>query len=645
MQLSPLQSRLAASVIASCLLLAIYLFLLSPQFALAAELSSIPIDHETEVDAERWNPEQMLADGVEALETLDIRSDTYEPVFAPFDRSIMGRAQTGVKAMVNNAPVKMNLEPSSWSTFVFEVSSVSGRDDSGNTDGVRELRRELNVSQNPKDEIYGVGLKIEDDVGVQPELAKRATKTLWISANTCIQPEPDSDKTTMTPPQLTLFVSTSKTNTSPGPLAPPNQQEFRVFDEGAVMWNTTLSEDVYFTVSAPNVSTEFSSRFYNVEIAASVDQSYHSYGEKTALYWVDSDANATLLMTGNLTNSSGEAIATPPYTMFAYNQDEKAVVGVRNSFCGLKLYAQIGGTRSSLRTDMMRTGMTTRGQQNATRQEFYFNGLNSSTSYTGILAREPGVNALGKRDGAGGGGAVFNTTQFSTKDSGTCTIIYNLTFCDQTAYAVPGNTSRFADAIALASFYDDYAKSVYDNFNKAMQQIPCDTGTTAKYSLVRGCSDCKSAYKDWLCSIAIPRCEDFSKMDKFLQMRNINALFPDGHKVDENITAAYGGNKAYNSSRVPRIDDEISPGPYKEVLPCDDLCYNIVQSCPSSLGFSCPVPGMRGFNNSYGHRAASGDSNVTCNFPGSAHIVSRATILTVPWVVVVVLMGSVLLLT
>lgn len=207
-------------------------------------------------------------------------------------------------------------------------------------------------------------------------------------------------------------------------------------------------------------------------------------------------------------------------------------------------------------------------------------------------------------------------------------VISNLTFCDQTAYSVPGNEKKYSgDKIDdLKNFYDDYAKQMYDNFNKAMMQIQCETYNTSKYSLARTCDDCRSAYKNWVCSVAIPRCEDFSKTDDFLQMRNINAPFPDGSFVDQETRIKYGNQPVYNSSRVPNIDTEVEPGPYKEVLPCDDLCYDIVQSCPAALGFGCPQPGMIAFNTSYGRRQAETDStsNVTCNYPGSAHYKSAA---------------------
>ena len=62
------------------------------------------------------------------------------------------------------------------------------------------------------------------------------------------------------------------------------------------------------------------------------------------------------------------------------------------------------------------------------------------------------------------------------------------------------------------------------------------------------------------------------------------------------------------------IDDQIKPGPYKEVLPCKDLCYHLMQNCPAALQFACPTE-KRGMNFSYGHYST-GDTEWYCNWPG-----------------------------
>lgn len=59
------------------------------------------------------------------------------------------------------------------------------------------------------------------------------------------------------------------------------------------------------------------------------------------------------------------------------------------------------------------------------------------------------------------------------------------------------------------------------------------------------------------------------------------------------------------------IDQRIKPEPWKEVLPCEDLCYELVQSCPAALAFKCPAGKWLGY--SYGKRKLGLD--ITCNNP------------------------------
>ena len=64
------------------------------------------------------------------------------------------------------------------------------------------------------------------------------------------------------------------------------------------------------------------------------------------------------------------------------------------------------------------------------------------------------------------------------------------------------------------------------------------------------------------------------------------------------------------------IDRDIQPGPYREVLPCVDLCYSLVQSCPASLQFVCPLQN-HGLNYTYGTQQGNDPTAVTCSFPGA----------------------------
>ncbi|KAK5630754.1 hypothetical protein RRF57_006469 [Xylaria bambusicola] len=643
MQLSPLQSRLAASVIASCFVIVLYLFLFAPQFAFAAELAQTPSTLEQAGS---------FYDDDDTTEFLDVQVPSYEPNFSLFDRSIIGRVADGAVPLDLDSPTTSNLDPGMTIAYVFEVASISGR-----SAQEADTTHELHISSNETPEFKRTN-----------DLVRRQTpsRTLYVSVNTCDQPGRISpDQTSMDPPQLTLFVSTSSENTLPGPGRDEKTQNAIVFNEGAVLYNISLDSDVYFSISAPQVSAKYFTTTlpYNYEVAVSLNGYHHSYDSETQpnLYWVDSDASSSLLTTQNLTSRPEEVVPSAPYTVFVQDKKNLAINGIRKSYCGLKKWAQIRPLQNG--DSQATTGLRRGGDDNLTTQEFYISGLNASTDYSGIIALNTSLS-LGKRQesSSGGGMVVYNAVDFSTKPSeclqvgvlgqiiltilsdGACTFVFNLTVCTETRYAVPGNPEKFPNGTALAAFYDDYTRTMWDNFDKVLQQTPCEAPPTQKYSLVRDCDDCKQAYKNWLCSVAIPRCEDFSTPDQdYLQMRNINAPFPNGTFVDQSIRDKYGGNKAFNSSRNVEIDEAIEPGPYKEVLPCDYLCYELIKSCPASMGFACPLPNSKyGFDTSYAVPDTS--KELSCNYPGSAYYPSAATSIAISWMSMVALIVVPLLL-
>ncbi|KAB5563277.1 stretch-activated Ca2+-permeable channel component-domain-containing protein [Coniochaeta sp. 2T2.1] len=618
MKLSPLQSRLAASLVGSVILLFIYFTLASPQFASADEdrlKQTLPI----------------ILDDLDLPLALEGRSSPgvdYEPEFAAFDRSIIGRAPAGVAGLANNIPMLMNVVAGTTELFAFEKGNIFGREDER-----LELRSEDGGGSHAP---IPRGVEESNTEEAENHIERRqSSKMIYISANTCKQPQLDPNKTDSAPPQLTMFVSTSPKNQAPGPSADNNTQVSIPFVEGAVMYNTTTTGDVFIGIHAPNASsTTSAAQPYNVEVAASSDQFFHTYNVQAEadLIWVDSDSQGALLITHNLTDSTDQAatdkiMRSQPYVMFAQNaKEEKSIRGLKYSFCGLQNNAQIATTNNGKFASMVQTGMTRRGPGNLPKQQFYFSGLNASAGYLGILALNGDAGQSGPGI-AGGGGHVYRATNFTTKsDHGNCQIVLNLTFCDQVAYSVPSNPFTFSsNATRLAQFYDSQASSAYADFLKALAQISCEAPSTQLYSLVRTCDDCAAAYKSWLCSVVIPRCEDFSTTSPWLQPRNLGQDFPDGEKLDAATLASFPNNSATMQSRNKLIDDVVQPGPYKEVLPCEDLCYNLTQSCPAQLGFNCPRPGMVGFNTSYGQRGRQDENGeVYCNYPGAAHLFSAA---------------------
>ncbi|KAJ8108948.1 hypothetical protein ONZ43_g6273 [Nemania bipapillata] len=558
MQLSPLQSRLAASLIASCLVIILYVFLFAPQFAFAADLSQVP---------SRPGFSGSSYDLDDTADLIDARRPSYESDFSLFDRSIVGRVVDGATPIAVDTPTLGNLTPESTFAYVFEVASVSGRSAQEHATS-HELRRSLDGPQG-----LAAGGGGDEELGSELDVVRRqtASKTLYISVNTCIQPSRISpDQTTIDPPQLTLYVSTSSDNTSPGPENTQGTQKL-VFDEGAVMFNTSLDRDIYFSISAPEVSeTDFvTTSPYNYEVAVSLTGYYRSYANNAEpnLIWVDSDASSSLLTTLNLTSLPEEVVSTPPYVVFVQNTKNPNINGIRKSYCGLSNWAQIRPLEDG--QSQASTGLRQGGVANLTMQEFYVTGLNASANYTGIVALNTSLSLEKRQEGGSGGGMiVYNAITFTTKPNGACTFVFNLTLCTETRYAVPGNLAKFPNGTALAAVYDEYTQAMWANFEKVLQQTPCQAPPTERYSLARDCDDCKQAYKNWLCSVAIPRCEDFSSADEsYLHMRNINAPFPNGSFVNEDIRKEFGDKKAFNSSRNVEIDEKIQPGPYKEVLP------------------------------------------------------------------------------
>lgn len=208
-------------------------------------------------------------------------------------------------------------------------------------------------------------------------------------------------------------------------------------------------------------------------------------------------------------------------------------------------------------------------------------------------------------------------------------MIFNLSFCSATAYAVPSNPFTFPNMTSLAAFYDNYTQEYYDNFKKVLAQIPCDTTSSAQYSLARTCAECELAYKSWLCSVSIPRCTDYTSDQPWLVSRAMGQPFPNGTFLPSDVTNSIGS--FMNNSRNAAIDQTVVPGPYKEVLPCDDLCYDVVQSCPAAMGFGCPLPNNIGFNQSYGIRPrgeVAGDgklAQLTCNYPGAGYYLAAGS--------------------
>jgi len=247
--------------------------------------------------------------------------------------------------------------------------------------------------------------------------------------------------------------------------------------------------------------------------------------------------------------------------------------------------------------------MTTRGGDGLPRQQFFLSGLNASTEYNIYLTLPSNLT----KDA----GTVYTPSMsIKTKTSDNCQLVFNLPFCTEVAYSVPANPD-ILNTSALATFYDSFASSLYTNFSTTLQLYPCNTTLSAQYTLFRNCTTCLTAYKNWLCAVTIPRCADVTDDAPYLFLR------------------------AENTSRNSLIDQTVQPGPYKELMPCSQLCWGIEQNCPSTLGFQCPLPGSFAMVNSY----VEDNSGKTCNAPQLQYLASRGSrkLMIEGWVGVVIL--------
>jgi calcium channel MID1 len=608
-KLTPLQSRFAASLVASLTLLLLYLTLNKPKFAYALELDSrIPPDHNHPI-----------------LDPFDDDDDDDVPITSRSENEakIGLRAADGVSALANNFPQNLNIEIGVSQFWTFPKDAIDGPPGKREP-GLPGPDPEKRESQSVHD---------------TAELMRRQTnRQVYISLNTCSQPTAntsDPKANDRIPPQLQMYVSQSQLNQKPGPLVDNQEQRAVKVDGGYALVTLGPENNVYIGITAPN-ATGFTG-LWNYEIAASIDAPYHSANITLPnLYFVDSDNHAALLVTDDLTQANSSQAEfqewmsiRPPFGVIAYPQNDAAIWGVRHSYCGLRNTDSLFTNFPTVSNQNV-AQMTDRGLGGKPKEQFYVTSLNSSTSYYGWLTIPKNSTTLGNGV-VGGGGKVWTPMSFNTKSLSNCALMYNLSFCSEVAYAVPTNPDLFSPTTGLpelAALYDSNAAQMYQFFNYSLQQIPCNASSSAQYSLVRNCDDCARAYKQWLCAVTIPRCEDYNRTGPGLMARNVGQPFINGSSISD----LPGWNPeaqqpmldavATNSSRNSIIDNDIRPGPYKELLPCEDLCYDLVQSCPASLGFNCPLKG-RGLEQSYGFRSGN-NSNLTCSYLGAAYFLSGA---------------------
>ncbi|EMG46417.1 Stretch-activated cation channel, putative [Candida maltosa Xu316] len=438
-------------------------------------------------------------------------------------------------------------------------------DNNGEGEGLQEFTPIIDTILQSEVKYYSFSVNTQSGVGDFYQLL------IFLSGNICNQPQGLIENST----SLAVYYSFNASMFENNEIG-----EMRLFENGFFqaianlpVTNTDNDHDgdnddsgenvMYIAVRAPeNLNTTAQ---WTYQIGVSQNDLVFQWDDRSWGSIVDTDDTSALIVTGNLSNSDAStnytmmnASADSQFSLYLYSYDYKDYFkGMNNSWCAVRNGPVL------IKPENVESSFTSR--HGGVQQQFMVNGLNSSTKYIAYL--------IADFQGTEYGGAVYHPFEFETMDGDACELIYDLDFCDRVAYSVPAiGNHDLLDNVEFGNdnknftkrVYDDYAKSLYVNFSKGLQQIACDTEPDAIYSNLRTCADCAESYKDWLCSVSIPRCNTRNQTGYILRNET--------------------------NQRNDFLADTIQPiGEYYEVLPCVNVCHAIVRDCPSDFGFMCPT--------------------------------------------------------
>lgn len=377
--LTHLQSRFAASLAATIFLILVYLVLSSPKFANALDVDSITRDSRKDI---------ILPGTSDAVDRAIFDFGNIGQAIsgaggaARAEDGIAQRAPPGVFALPLDEAKPRNIKSGETQHWVFPIKEAEGSSSTATSD------TSGNADTQP-----GSGVIPPDESGGRKEgLAPRRLKTIYVTANTCLQPylSAPQDARDSGPPQLQMYISKSKSVLKPGPDSDESDVTISKFHGGYGSATVDADDDIYIGISAPN-NTRYDGN-YNYEIAASLEGPFHTLNlDSPFLYFVDGDSEAALLQTGETTKTNANdktykqwmELKDPPFTVFAHNMNNSAIVGLHRSYCGLSQNAQV--TKKSQNVEV---GMTNRGIPRKPKEQFYVKALNDSSSYFGFLGME-----------------------------------------------------------------------------------------------------------------------------------------------------------------------------------------------------------------------------------------------------------------
>jgi calcium channel MID1 len=361
----------------------------------------------------------------------DIRDDgngAYVPEFDYFDRSLLGRQEQQLPQtfeLKDNLKEEKDIAPGVTQYFVLKRGQKRlTRTDEAALDAP-EARGTVHMSEEGLDQ-DAVAIKDEQDAETDDgdgELRRRqAGNRVWISANTCRQPNPPTNGTagTKNHPQLVMYVSTSSQNQKPGPdstddLATPPTGI--LFESGFANFSVQANSDVYIGISAPNLEPGWFGSWH-FDVAASTDGPHHSYNSNNPfLFMIDTDSDSALFITYNLsqpgTNDTDKWMENNPFKMYAFEADHVTdVTGMERSLCALQNYNRTTNISYDL-------SITTKFGGDLPKSQFHLQGLKAGKTYNGFLTVQGGTDVLQLPSGntVRGGGMVFQQFNWTTKSS------------------------------------------------------------------------------------------------------------------------------------------------------------------------------------------------------------------------------------
>ena len=346
--------------------------------------------------------------------------DNYEPTFAGFDRSLIGRVASDISVLKNNVPGSATIKQGEGHYWTFPKDALSApRSPATSRLSFEAESREFGdlLSSNHLDAEFKARDLLERQDGTPDGT------TIFVTLTTCDRPSLISSNFQREhPPSLKLYISKSSSNQKPDQKA--NDFTISVNAGGYGAQQLEASNDVFFAVIAPK-NASFAG-IYSYELTASIDALYAAYNQSdidqsyagTNFFYADSDSNSALLVANETTTDSSLyqqwMTSPPPYSIFVHSADDPAILGVESSLCGLKRHAQIKGNLiNGQSSSNVETGMND-APGGHPKQQFYVSGLNASSEYRAYLAVDHNATSL-STGVIQGGGTVSNFLSFRTK--------------------------------------------------------------------------------------------------------------------------------------------------------------------------------------------------------------------------------------